>query len=290
MTVPSDAGAGAGVGAGATGTIPANTGVVPEEYKPPEYTPETIVPPEYRDKEYLKTVKDFPSLFKALDGAQSLIGTTRQELACPVADAPQADWDAYYTRNGRPATADEYKEAEVVYPEGMAHSDEVSKQMKAICHKHGLSVKQFDGLSKDYTGLMIETFKTQAGAQVTSDAEFETLANQTFGDSKDKVLETAKKIINEHKPKGFETHLASLDNKSLILLAGVLDSVRTKYMSEDFNITPQGAGGGKSVDELRSDARVLMAKPEWSNSFHPGHETIKAQVKEIYDTVEKLQK
>ena len=50
------------------------------------------------------------------------------------------------------------------------------------------------------------------------------------------------------------------------------------------------AAGGESVDELRQQARVLMAKPEYTSKSHQGHAAVATEVQNLYDRIERIEK
>lgn len=52
------------------------------------------IPQEYADRGWSSKIKSTDDLFKAYDNAQSLIG---KKSVAPAEDAPQEEWDAYYS-------------------------------------------------------------------------------------------------------------------------------------------------------------------------------------------------
>ncbi len=74
-------------------------------------------------------------------------------------------------------------------------------------------------------------------------------------------------------------------------MSAVLDSVRAKYISEDVMPTEgDPTDQGASIDDLRNQARELMAKPEYSQKSHKDHQKIFDEVQSIYDRINRLEK
>ena len=124
----------------------------------------------------------------------------------------------------------------------------------------------------------------------TVDAEFETLATDMFKDRKAAVLENGRLLLAENVPESLKAHVDGLDNKTLMVVSAVLDGIRAKYISED--VMPSAddiKGGGESVDELRQQARALMAKPEYTSKSHKDHAVVKSEVDGIYTRIARLE-
>lgn len=93
-------------------------------------------------------------------------------VTVPKDDAPQAEWDAFYEKLGRPKSPDEYK-VEAKVPEGTEWSKEAEKVMLAKMHARGLTPKQAQGILDDYlaVGAEAQLFLKQQRAKTQADAE-----------------------------------------------------------------------------------------------------------------------
>jgi hypothetical protein len=122
------------------------------------------------------------------------------------------------------------------------------------------------------------------------DDAFDKMTTDLFKDRSDTVMKNGKLLIEENLSPELKEAANSLSNEALLVLASVLDGVREKYISED-SLPREGdtAGGSDSVDELRNQARALMAKPEYNSKSHPKHAELKAEVDGIYDRIKRLE-
>ena len=83
-------------------------------------------------------------------------------------------------------------------------------------------------------------------------------------------------------------YLKDLPNDALVVMAGVLKNIQSKYIKEDGPTGPGNAPASSSVDELRAEARTIMMKPEYTNAFHPNHEQVKKDLADVYDRMRPL--
>jgi hypothetical protein len=248
---------------------------------PAPATFETIIPEEFKDRAYLNDLKTLPvgaegynALFKKLDGAQTLIG---KKTGIPAPDAPEEEWEKFHSAL-RPAKAEEYE---------IAGADEESAlAVKNIFHEAGLSKAQAAKLAAKFDAYVGEKTKAQREEAEKLDAEFEGLAKNAFGADTEKVLARSKEMIQQLTPASMAPFLNRLPNESLVLLAGVMETVRAKFMKED-NMGGGAGAGGSAVDvsALRSEAQTLQSSEAWKNPWHKDHEKTVARVNEIYNSV-----
>lgn len=282
---------GGGGQTGNTRTIKRTEDPVPEGFKLPEGVSfDQLVPEEYRDKPYLKDAiekGDIKEVFAKLDGAQKLIG--QRPAGIPADDAPAEEWEKFYDSMGRPEDPKGY---EFEVPEGVDRDEEFEGEVKQIFHKHGLTPKQALGVQKEFDALLADTLEKKGAAQKQLDKDFNKLSTEVFGDERvDAALSEAKALIGKYTPEKMKGHVENLSNENLIVLASVLDGINRDYISED-----QGGGGSpsggtpESVEGLRAEARKLMAKPEYSDSFKTGHKEVANRVTAIYKRISELEK
>ena len=277
-----DGGDGGSGGDGGKVTIPSHTHTPGTAYALPEGVQfKDIVPGDYKDKPYMKDVKDIPSLFKKFDGAETLVG--QRQSVIPGEGATDDDWNKFFDASGRPKTSDLYEFTTVKAADGtdVKRDPAFETAVKDIFHKAGISSKQAKAVQEPFDALIAKMATDQA---TTKDADFDKLASEAFGTDADKALDVGKKLLEEHMPKGYAEHFKNLPNESLILMAGVLKSVQAKYIKED-DIPGGGGGGGgsaTSINELRKEGQMLMAKKEYQDSFHPDHKKVKAEVTDIH--------
>lgn len=253
-----------------------------ETPKPGDFVLTDHIPTEYKDKAYLKDVNDLPSLFKKLDGAETLLG--KKETVIPGADATEEQVTEFYNKL-RPESADKYE---------LTVTDKSNPKfiegIKDLLHKTGQSPRQAKALQEGFDGLVANIVKEQGLTTEQQDVDFEKLATETFGKNSEAALETAKKLIAAHAPESMKEHTKNLSNENLIIMAGVLNSISQKYISED---DLSGMKGGdiantESIASLQAEGRKLMASPAYQSKFHADHAVVDAKVKEIYARVGKL--
>jgi len=251
----------------------------------PATTFETLIPQEFKDRAYLNDLKALPvgpegytALFKKLDGAQSLIG---KKTGVPAADAAPEEWEKFHATL-RPAKADDY---ELNSPD-----PEAAKAIKGIFHEAGLTKSQAAKLAAKFDAFVAEKTAPQKEAEAKLDKEFEEMTKATFGPENAKVLERSKEMLAALTPDSMKPFLNRLPNESLVLLAGVMEQVRAKYLKED-NISGGSAGGvPQDVSSLRDEAQKLQSSPAWKDVFHKDHESTVAKVNEIYTSIARATK
>lgn len=86
-----------------------------------------------------------------------------ERIALPGRDAGPAEWDALYTRLGRPAAAEDYDLSGVARPEGMPWNGEGERAMLREMHAAGLSNRQAGQLLAKYAAMQGGAWQT-AGA------------------------------------------------------------------------------------------------------------------------------
>lgn len=255
-------------------SIPSHT---PEPTSTPAVDLATLIPADYKDKPYLKDIKDVNGLFAKLDNAQTLIG--KRPAGIPQDNAPEAEWQAFHKAWGVPEKPDAY---ELVVPEKDALPKEVIDKLKTSFHKRGLNAKQAKGLSEDWNSIVAEIQKASGEAAAAQDVDFEKLAVETFGDRKAEALSTSREIIAKYLPEKMKPVFNSLPNEQMIILASVVDGIRKDYMGEDSIPGAKGGKGGGSQEDKRAEARRLMATDAYTNPFHPEHEATKKKVDAMY--------
>ena len=270
-----------GVNEVAGSEISSNSGT-PAEVKP------FAVPAEYAEKPYTKDIKSEADLWKKFDGSQSLLGKPK-EGGVPDVNADDAAWDAYYKAGGRPETAAEYKfnreGLDQEFVKGFAN-DDLDNATKEIFLEAGVSQKQADILQPKFEKMMEGLHAEQAQEGLQENIDFDKLAADTFGVDEAQVMADSKALIAENAPAGFEEQIKSLPNESLIIMAGVLNNIKSKYINED-SLDPnrKSVSGASTEDGLRKEAIALMQSDDYVNSFSPNHDKVVKEVADIYEKI-----
>jgi hypothetical protein len=250
---------------------------------------DTLIPQEFKDRQYLNDLKALPvgpdaytALFKKLDGAQTLIG---KKTGVPAADAPAEEWEKFHTAL-RPAKAEDY---EIPVKEGQKADPEATKAIKGIFHEAGLTKAQAAKLAAKFDAFVEGKMAPEREAAAKLDKEFEEMTKAAFGAENAAVLSRSKELLAELTPDTLKPHLNRLPNESLVVLAGVMESIRAKYLGEDKMNGGNGAGGSPTdTNNLREEAQKLQASPAWKDTFHKDHAATVAKVNEIYTAVARV--
>ncbi len=271
----------------ASTTIPASPAAAakPDETK---YSFFETVPADLKEKPYMKDVTNFDQLYKKWDGAQELIG--KRPGGIPGDDAPAEEKEAFARSWGRPEKAEGYESPKIELPEGVKKDPELEKFAKEIFFEAGLNQNQVNIIQGKYEAKILEMAGAAAADPAMSDEAFDTMTADLFKDRKETVLANGKLLLTENLPESLKGHIDKLDNNALVVLSAVLDGVREKYIAED--VMPREGdvtGGAESIDELRAQARVLMAKPEFTSKSDKGHAVVKAEVDGIYERIARIE-
>lgn len=240
------------------------------------------IPTEYRDRPYLKDVKDLPSVLKMLDGAQKKLG--ERPAGIPQESATDDEWTKYFATT-RPEKPDAYEfKRDDATAKALGIKPENEAKVKSIFHEAGLTKRQAAIIQTKYEALQMEQAKDIVAQNAKMDEDFEKLAETSFGKEADKVLTQGKALIEKYLPQNMKAFLGKLDNNSLVVLAGFAKAMKEKFMGQD-EIPAGGEGGGEGAAteaEIRKQASTLMALPAYSNKFDKDHEKVKKQVEELY--------
>lgn len=282
---PMSGGDGTGDGGTAAPDAPAPGQVPNSGSTPPAPTPNfpdiaTIVPPDFKDKPWVKETKDVPSLFKRVDGLLTEIG--KRPAGIPADTAPDTEWQSFNKAFGVPEKPDDYKLSDP--PAGVPKNEKYNNGIKSVFHKAGVSARQAAILEKGHNELVAQLLKEQGAAGAQADADFDKLADETFGQAKPEVLKNANLLIAKFVPEKMKTHVANLSNENLIVLAGVIEGIRKEYIAEDRLPAGGGAPTNMTADQKRAKGIELMASKAYTDSFHPDHERVVAEVKALYGT------
>lgn len=254
----------------------------PPTTPPPAPLLKTVIPPDLHERGWAKDWLDKPhtpettaELFKKLDGAETLIG---KKTLIPGPDAKPEEVTAFYEKL-RVAKPEDYE-----FKLGEKPDENFVKELRTAAHTAGLSKQQMAAFVEKLAPGFQARQKAATEAQAARDKEMDALVVTTFGKDNEKVVARVRGAMAEHAPENLKGHIDSLDNKSLALMAGVINAIMVKYMSEDdLNRTNNsGQGAGNDRQSLQDEARKLMASPAYKDFQHSDHEKIQKRLKEIY--------
>lgn len=215
-------------------------------------------------------------LAMAYYNANKLVSGAADAVIVPAPDAPQEKWDEYYTKRGRPATADEYK---FQHKEGITVDPTMEAFGKKLFHSVGLNaseaqkaVSQWNDFIGEYNAAIVKQ------QQATNDAEIVAL-EQRWGPELKANLAAGNEVL---KVVGIpEALVARVEDK--IGSAAVIE-----LLAMIGKATPGGSfkgggnGGGEPTGEAaKAEITKLQTDPSYFDKNHPQH-------KETVDKVARL--
>lgn len=245
----------------------------------------------YADKGFMQELTTPEKMFEKIDNMESLIG---KKSFVPGEGATEQDWSDYRNRVGIKST-DDYVLDNSDLPDNVKnlHNDEIQGKVKQMFYDAGLTPQQAKIINSRYDQIMTEAHKDvmeqyaaqQKQAQM-SDEEFDALAKETWGQERDNVINVAKSLIKEFTPPNLKDAMATMDNKSLTIMASVLKGVSDKYISQD-DLDALKGNSANNPDSLREEAQKELAKLSQMSQFDKGYEAQKQKVNELYSSLSK---
>ena len=153
---------------------------------------------ELRADKSLENIKDVPSLAKSYIHAQKLVGADK--IPVPNKHATEDDWNAVYSKLGRPETADGYK---FNLPENQKVDEEGLKVFADHAHKLGLLPNQAEGMVKFYNEMQANQLATADSTAAAGRQKAIDELTAEWGQAYDQKLERANNVVREVFPKGF---------------------------------------------------------------------------------------
>ena len=248
-----------------------------------------FVPQEFHDRGYLKDLLDKPwgkdtatEVFKKLDGAESLLG---KRPVVPTKDSKPEELEKFFSQY-RPEKPEEYEFP--MKPEELKTHELFVKNVREALHGANVSKVQAQKFMARMTEYGLESQKAAQAAQARKDAEFDALAKAGLGDKNKDVMARVNKAIREHAPAAFKDQIDRLDDKNLVLMAGVIDAIMQKYVPEDkLKAKPDSssANGAGDIKAKREEAKTLMGSKAYTNWQDPQHEATVAKVSALYKEI-----
>ena len=198
----------------------------------------------------------------------------------------EEEWDAAYTRLGRPDKSDEYN---IVVGDG--YPDEMKAQLietvpflKDAFHKVGLNHKQATGLYSAYTGILEAQVKAKVDVikQEMEDATNE--LKTEYGDGYSAKIQLANRAIDEFGGEElielFKT--TGLGRNPIVVKAFVKMG---ETIAEDLGLDKLGEPL-QTPGEIQDEIDQLQARPEYMDETSPAHKStvnrVQALMKRLY--------
>jgi hypothetical protein len=200
-------------------------------------------------------------------------------VSAPKADAPTAEWDAYYERLGRPKTADEYA-VNIKVPEGMPWSKAAESNILKKLHAQGLTQRQAEGVINGYLeeaargNLMV----TQKAAMERDEAE--KVMKDEWGGLADMNISLVQRSVAEFGGDQFRTFLdeSGLGNNPLFLK--FVHSMAKPMLESNMIV---GENLGMKRNEAKSEIDRLMGSEEYAGKKgRQAQQEAVARISELY--------
>lgn len=249
---------------------------------------------DYLDKPYMQSIDSPDRLFKEFDNLQSLVG---KKLNVPGPDATDKEQTEYLDLI-RYKDKDVYKFSDAHLPDNLKglHPEGFEDRIKELFQQAALTTKQASILSEGYDKIMLdlngEAIKNYAEIQkanAINDADYNALADKTWGTEREAVQNTARALLQEFTPPEFKRGLDDLSNENLVVMASVLKRISDKYISQDdLKALRYGGEGTQSLDALKTEAQQKMQELMALDPHDPKYEAKKREVNEMYKRIGKL--
>lgn len=220
-----------------------------------------------------KGFKDPSALAESYRNLEKLRGVPENELARIPKEGDAEAWNAFYSRLGRPESADGYS---LPIPDGDA--GEFAKVAAEWMHEAGLTPAQAQllaGKNNEFLAAQLQAAQDQAA--VESDRQMSELKTE-WGQAYEQNTEIARRAAKQF-------------GLSEDMLSGIEDAIGTKQMMVLFNNIgqglgehkAQGIGAGDSSFKLSPAAaqeriKQLQADPEWGKKYLAGGANEKAEM------------
>ena len=249
---------------------------------------------DYLDKPYMKAIDSPERLFREFDNTQNLIG---KKIGVPAPDASDKEQDEYLDLI-RPKDKSVYKLPDSHLPDDLKglRSGDFEDKIIDLFQQAALTPKQASILAEGYDKLMMnahgEAFKQYAEIQkanAVNDADYDALADKTWGTEREAVQNTARALLHQFTPPEFVKGLNDLSNENLVIMASVLKGISDKYISQDDLNALRGSGRtSQSLDSLRTEAQGKMALLMNMDATDPKYDILQREVNEMYSQIGKL--
>jgi hypothetical protein len=235
------------------------------------------LPEEHRGAETLKKFegKDWTEVGPKLAVSYINLEKMPRGVSTPKEGAPQAEWDAYYEKLGRPKTAEEYS-VDVKVPEGMPWNKAAEGNILKHMHQAGLTKKQAETVINGYLqeAARGEMFIKQEKAKSREEAEI--AMKREWGGLADMNIALVQRGVHEFGDDvGFKDWLdetgAGNDPRFFKFMHRVLSPMMESNLIK-------GEGLGMKRSEAQAEIERLMRDPKWIK----GDKEILGRIAELY--------
>jgi hypothetical protein len=235
------------------------------------------LPDDLKAEKALESIQDIPGLAKSYIHAQKLVGADK--IPVPNKFATDEDWQAVYSKLGRPEKPDAY---EFNLKENSNIDENALKGFKETAHKNGLLPKQAEAIMNFYNDMTqnyIEDLNSKS-EQGRSNAE-QTLKKE-WGAAFDNKVQQASTIANKYINDDF-AHLTLSDGTKIGDHPDFIKAFANiaNDLGEDKLVAAQGP---QYMTPAEIDKQIASLQQEGSaywNKNHPGHALAVQEVQDL---------
>jgi hypothetical protein len=234
------------------------------------------IPEDIRSHKSLETIQDVGSLAKSYVNAQSMIGADK--VVKPGKFATSDDWNSFYDKVGRPASADDYQ-LENKLAEGQSENADMVSWFKKTAHEVGLLPHQAQNLLNKYNEF--SGSQVQQSASVTED-EINKVAldlKKEYGQAFDDrmavgkgVLENFSSIpVEEFEDLTLSNGMKLGDHPAIIKTMVNIGQYMKEKMGEDTLAGVKTSGGLSPSEASEKLAELTQPSSPYWDAKHPQH-------------------
>lgn len=255
---------------------PSETPENKEEQKPTDWL--SSLPDELKEEPSLKVFKDPAALAKSYVHAQKQIGKDKVVVPDPKL-ATDEEWSEFYSKIGRPETADDYQ----LEVEGM--DEEFVSAFKQQAHKAGLRPNQVEGLFQWYNEFVGgASEKAEESAKLEKERQLVELKNE-WGKAFDTKLQHAKTIYRNYMPEEVQAHMDKMGYNDDPVMVKAFAHLAEKFLSEGERVGNPNGSTVLSPAEAKAKIDEVMANNHHAywNPDHENHNKAKEEMKQLYE-------
>jgi len=213
-------------------------------------------PDAYKDKPYLKNLKSVDDVYKALDGAQELIG--KKSIPFDYSKATPEEIEAHHTAI-RPKEAAEYAK-----PEGWEVSEEQIGAYQKVLYEEGVPKAVGDKLLAKVAALDAEQMTLMFGKDA-----YEGMLKESFGEDawQKKGGETATFIKQYTSPED-QALMEKVPNQLLGVMYRMADKIKEAHGIKETSVAVGGESTAPKVDIVAERAKIRQELREVTNKPH----------------------
>lgn len=235
------------------------------------------LPDDLKAEKALESIQDIPGLAKSYIHAQKLVGADK--IPVPNKFATDEDWQAVYSKLGRPENPDAY---EFNLKENSNIDENALKGFKETAHKNGLLPKQAEAIMNFYNDMTQNYIEDLNSKSEQGRSNAEQALKKEWGAAFDNKVQQASTIANKYINDDF-AHLTLSDGTKIGDHPDFIKAFANiaNDLGEDKLVAAQGP---QYMTPAEIDKQIASLQQEGSaywNKNHPGHALAVQEVQDL---------